>query len=110
MFTPKTLTFLRGLKRNNRREWFHARKDQYEAHVRAPMVALVERLAVDMRSFALNSEISLVLYDRDATLALRRIEDARLEQSIRLMPSDWESRNLVRKCAENVARLFSPLL
>ncbi len=73
-------------------------------------VAVVGSSNVDMRSFALNSEISLVLYDRDATLALRRIEDARLEQSIRLMPSDWESRNLVRKCAENVARLFSPLL
>lgn len=69
MFTPKTLTFLRGLKRNNRREWFHARKDQYEAHVRAPMVALVERLAVDMRSFApeliADPRISLFRIHRD---------------------------------------------
>jgi cardiolipin synthase len=73
-------------------------------------VAVVGSSNVDMRSFVLNSEIGLVLYDRHATLALRRIEGARLEQSIRLMPSDWESRNLVRKCAENVARLFSPLL
>lgn len=52
MFTAKTLSFLRSLKRNNKREWFHARKDQFEAHCRAPMVAIVERLAVDMRSFA----------------------------------------------------------
>jgi len=52
MFTSKTLAFLRGLKRNNRRDWFLPRKAQYEAHVRAPMVALVERLAVDLRSFA----------------------------------------------------------
>ena len=52
MFTPKTLTFLCALKRNNRREWFLPRKEEYEKHVRAPMVALVERLAHDMRSFA----------------------------------------------------------
>ena len=52
MFTPKTLSFLRSLKRNNKREWFHARKAQFEAHCRAPMIEIVERLAVDLRSFA----------------------------------------------------------
>ena len=52
MFTPKTLSFLRSLKRNNDREWFRARKDQYEEHVHAPMVAVVERLAADFKSFA----------------------------------------------------------
>jgi uncharacterized protein (TIGR02453 family) len=51
-FTTKTLSFLRALKRNNRREWFQPRKDEYETHVRAPMVALLERLAIDMRRFA----------------------------------------------------------
>jgi uncharacterized protein (TIGR02453 family) len=52
VFTPKTLSFLRALKRNNDREWFRARKDQYEAHVRGPLIAVVERLAVDFKSFA----------------------------------------------------------
>jgi uncharacterized protein (TIGR02453 family) len=51
-FTPKTLTFLRALKRNNDREWFKARKDEYEQHVRGPMVQLLARLAEDFRSFA----------------------------------------------------------
>jgi uncharacterized protein (TIGR02453 family) len=51
-FTPRALTFLRGLKRNNDRTWFAARKDQYERDVRAPMTALVERLAVDLRRVA----------------------------------------------------------
>ena len=51
-FSPKTISFLRALKRNNRREWFVPRKEQYEEHVRAPMVTLLERLADDMRSFA----------------------------------------------------------
>ncbi|HYE86381.1 MAG TPA: DUF2461 domain-containing protein [Vicinamibacterales bacterium] len=52
MFTPKTLSFLRSLKRNNRREWFHERKDQYNTLCREPMIAVVERLAADFRAFA----------------------------------------------------------
>jgi uncharacterized protein (TIGR02453 family) len=51
-FTPKTLSFLRALKRNNDREWFRARRDEYERHVRVPMVEVIGRLAEDMRSFA----------------------------------------------------------
>ena len=51
-FTRKTLSFLRALKRNNDREWFRARKGEYEQHVRGPMVVLLERLAEDFRSFA----------------------------------------------------------
>jgi uncharacterized protein (TIGR02453 family) len=51
-FTADTLKFLRALKRNNRREWFLAHRDQYEAHVRAPMVATIEQLAHDLRRFA----------------------------------------------------------
>lgn len=52
MFTPQTLTFLRSLKRHNDREWFKARKDQYEAHVRGPMITVIERLATDFKRFA----------------------------------------------------------
>ena len=51
-FTSKTLAFLRALKRNNDREWFRARKDEYERHVRAPMIEVIGRLAADFRSFA----------------------------------------------------------
>jgi uncharacterized protein (TIGR02453 family) len=51
-FPAETLRFLRALKRNNRREWFNAHRDDYEAYVRQPMTAIVERLAVDLRPFA----------------------------------------------------------
>jgi uncharacterized protein (TIGR02453 family) len=51
-FTADTLSFLRRLKRNNRREWFNARRDDYERDVRQPMIAVIERLATDLRSFA----------------------------------------------------------
>jgi hypothetical protein len=46
------LTFLRGLKRNNRCDWFNAHSDRYDAHVRAPMIAIIERPADDFRDFA----------------------------------------------------------
>jgi uncharacterized protein (TIGR02453 family) len=51
-FPAETLRFLRALKRNNRREWFNAHRDDYESYVRQPMTAIVERLAVDLRRFA----------------------------------------------------------
>jgi uncharacterized protein (TIGR02453 family) len=51
-FTRKTLSFLRALKRNNDREWFRVRKEQYEQHVRGPMISLLARLADDFRAFA----------------------------------------------------------
>lgn len=51
-FSPKALAFLRALKRNNDRDWFRARKEQYEVLLRAPMIAVIERLADDFQRFA----------------------------------------------------------
>lgn len=51
-FTTKTLSFLRALKRHNNRDWFRERKGDYEQHVRRPMIALLDRLARDLPSFA----------------------------------------------------------
>jgi uncharacterized protein (TIGR02453 family) len=50
-FTGQSLRFLRALKRNNRREWFAAHRDDYEAHVRQPMADIIARLADDFREF-----------------------------------------------------------
>jgi len=51
-FTSETLRFLRALKRNNDRDWFRERRDQYERDVREPMVAVIEQLALDFQRFA----------------------------------------------------------
>lgn len=51
-FSPRALTFLRGLQRNNDRAWFAEHREAYERDLEAPMVALVERLAIDLRRFA----------------------------------------------------------
>ena len=52
MFTAKSLSFLRALKRNNNREWFRERKADYETHVRGPMIEVLARLSADFTSFA----------------------------------------------------------
>lgn len=52
MFTNKTLAFLRTLKKNNDRAWFHEHRAEYEQHVRGPMIEIVDHLAHDFRSVA----------------------------------------------------------
>src|SRR5512134_1821002 len=75
-FTPKTLTFLRALKRNNRREWFHERRADYDRHVHAPMVAIVEQLARDFATAApdlvANPKISMFRPWRDTRFSANK--------------------------------------
>jgi uncharacterized protein (TIGR02453 family) len=51
-FSENALRFLRGLKRNNRREWFEERRSIYEQELKAPMLALIERLTEGMAEYA----------------------------------------------------------
>ena len=51
-FNSVALDFLRKLKRNNRREWFEARRDVYERELKAPMLALIERVTRGMEGYA----------------------------------------------------------
>jgi uncharacterized protein (TIGR02453 family) len=51
-FTPKALTFLRGLKKNNRKEWFEAHRAQYEQELKAPLAALIEEMDVQLATVA----------------------------------------------------------
>ena len=51
-FPKEMATFFRGLKRNNRREWFQPRKDVFDLHVKGPMTELVEALNGEFAKFA----------------------------------------------------------
>jgi uncharacterized protein (TIGR02453 family) len=51
-FSNEALKFLRGLKKNNDREWFAARKDVYERELKAPMLALIDEVNHKMLEFA----------------------------------------------------------
>ncbi len=43
-FSPRALAFLRRLAKNNRRDWFEARRPEYEIEVKQPMLAFIEEI------------------------------------------------------------------
>jgi uncharacterized protein (TIGR02453 family) len=51
-FSQVGLRFLRGLARNNNRDWFNERKPVYEAEVKRPMLAVIEAVTGAMMDFA----------------------------------------------------------
>jgi len=51
-FSPKALTFLRGLARHNRKEWFEEHRADYERELKAPLAALIEEMDVRLAEFA----------------------------------------------------------
>jgi len=51
-YTRRTLAFLRAIERNNDRDWFRARKADYETHVRGPMIEALAWLARDLPAIA----------------------------------------------------------
>lgn len=51
-FRPAAFTFLRDLSRNNKKEWFEANREVYEAEVREPMRGLVAALDERLTSIA----------------------------------------------------------
>lgn len=51
-YAPEALKFLRGLKRNNNRDWFNGRKSIYEQQIKAPTLAIVAAINEAMLRFA----------------------------------------------------------
>jgi uncharacterized protein (TIGR02453 family) len=51
-FSNEAFKFLRGLKRNNDRIWFDARKPVYEQELKAPMLTLIGEINEAMADFA----------------------------------------------------------
>jgi len=50
--SPEGLKFLRGLARNNDREWFTPRKAVFEAELKEPMLAIIRKVNAAMEGFA----------------------------------------------------------
>jgi uncharacterized protein (TIGR02453 family) len=51
-FSPEALKFLRGLARNNDREWFEARRDVFEREVKERMLAVIAEINDGLAEFA----------------------------------------------------------
>lgn len=73
-------------------------------------LAIVGSSNVDLRSFELNEEVSLLLYGGAAVDALVALQDGYIANSVPLDLAAWRRRWVGRRFAENLARLISPLL
>ena len=73
-------------------------------------LAILGSSNVDIRSFQLNEEISLLLLDPVSIARLCEVQDGYLAGSDELTRAAWRQRGRARKLAENVAALVSPLL
>ncbi|MBL8759978.1 MAG: cardiolipin synthase [Phycisphaerae bacterium] len=73
-------------------------------------VALIMSANFDMRSFFLNYEVSLFIYDDDFASVLRFLQVSYIEQSTEVTRESWATRTLLRRFGDNVAQLLSPLL
>jgi cardiolipin synthase A/B len=72
-------------------------------------IAVIGSSNLDMRSFQLNMEVTLIAYDRDAVTQLRQIEAGYLERSKLLTLQEWQERSILHRLAENICRLTSAL-
>ena len=65
---------------------------------------------VDLRSFQLNEEVSLLLHSETMVAQLEEIQSGYIANSDRIDPAGWRARSQLRRIPENLARLMSPLL
>jgi len=72
-------------------------------------VAVVGSSNMDMRSFALNYEVSLMMPDPAVVAKMREVEDNYRALSRELTLADWEQRPARAKYVDNVARLTAAL-
>jgi cardiolipin synthase len=73
-------------------------------------VALIGSSNLDRRSFELNEEVSVLIYDPAVAADLWRIEQGYLAKSDTIDPAAWFGRPASRRLLQNVARLFDALM
>ena len=72
-------------------------------------IAVISSSNMDIRSFELNLEVTLVCYDTHVVADLRRQEEEYLRRSHPLELAAWQARPLHTKLFDNLARLTSAL-
>ena len=73
-------------------------------------VALIGSSNLDIRSFALNAEVSVLIYDRTVVAALRVIQDGYLAHTNQVTTAERRALPSRRRAMENLARLTDSLL
>jgi len=73
-------------------------------------VALIGSSNLDIRSFALNAEVSVLICDRTVVADLRRVQDEYLRNCDEVTREERATLPLGRRALENLARLTDSLL
>jgi cardiolipin synthase len=73
-------------------------------------VSLFGSVNLDMRSFWLNFEISLIVYDHDFTEQLRELQESYLRSSTLLELEAWRRRPVRQVFVSNACRLIGPVI
>lgn len=72
-------------------------------------IAVIGSSNMDIRSFELNLEVSMIVYDKKIVSKLHTIETKYLAKSSRVTLKQWMQRSWHKKLFENIARLTSAL-
>jgi cardiolipin synthase A/B len=72
-------------------------------------IAVIGSSNLDMRSFQLNLEVTLVCYDPQVVAALRQVEAGNLLKAKPVKLGEWETRPVSEKLFENISRLTAAL-
>lgn len=73
-------------------------------------LALIGSTNIDIRSFALNAEVSLLIYDPEVVARLRAMQERYFAESCLLEIEEWQRRPVAAKIVQNTARLADSLL
>jgi cardiolipin synthase len=73
-------------------------------------LALIGSTNMDIRSFALNAEINVLIYDRQLVERLKEVQDDYFKNSDELTLADWQKRSALQKVVQNTARLMDSFL
>jgi cardiolipin synthase len=65
---------------------------------------------MDIRSFSINYETNLVIYDPEVTRELERDFAADMQHCVEFSAEEYEARNTASRFLDSTARLCSPLL
>lgn len=72
--------------------------------------SLIGSVNLDMRSFWLNFELSLFIYDRAFTVNLRKLQQSYRERAVPLDTTQFARRPFLTRLKENLALIVGPLL
>jgi cardiolipin synthase len=72
--------------------------------------AMIGSSNIDVRSFVLNAEVTLIVYDEAVVSDLRVQQERWIAVAEHLTIRSWEGRSRAVRLGENIARLVSPIL